>query len=327
MQPRAIGRSDRKINPIGLGCMGMSVAYGPAMEEADAIRLIHEAIDLGVDHFDTAELYGGNEALMGACLAGGKRERVFLATKFGPVLDPVTGIPTGAVDGGPENARRALEQSLRRLRTDHIDLWYLHRPDKNRGVEDTVGAMARAVKEGKVGAIGLSEASSENIRRGHAVYPISAVQTEYSIFSRDVEANVLPTLQQIGATLVAYSPLGRGMLTGAAARPDETDWRTHNAPRFTGAAFDANMALVAEIGAIGERAGAQPAQVALAWVLARAPNVVTIPGTTKLANLRTNLGAGEITLTPAEMERLNAMAARVQGARYNEMGLARIDTD
>lgn len=327
MDKRTLGQRGPALNPIGLGCMGLSAFYGPPTPEPDAIKLLHEAIELGVDHFDTAELYGGNEALLGKAFAG-KRDRIFLATKFGPVFDEKTGQRFG-VDGGETNMRRAIEQSLTRLKTDHVDLYYLHRPDKSRPIEETVGAMAKLVQEGKVRAIGLSEASSENIRRGHKVHPIAAIQTEYSIFTREVENNVLPAVTEIGASLVAYSPLGRGMLTGAFLQKSvsEQDFRATMAPRFKGEALEANLALVREIEAIAAEKSAKAAQVALAWVLARAPNVHVIPGTTKLANLQTNLGAANVTLTEPDMARLNALAAKVKGQRYDEGGMQALDTD
>jgi aryl-alcohol dehydrogenase-like predicted oxidoreductase len=326
MEKRILGQGGPALNPIGLGCMGLSVFYGAPTPEPDAIKLIHEAIDLGVEHFDTAELYGGNEALLGKVFAG-KRDRIFLATKFGPVFDSVTGQRFG-VDGGETNMRRAIEQSLKQLRTDHVDLYYLHRPDKSRPIEETIGAMAKLVAEGKVRAIGLSEASSENIKRGAKVHPIAAVQTEYSIFTRAVENNVLPTLTALGISLVAYSPLGRGMLTGAFSRDaaDAQDFRRAT-PRFKGDALDANLALVREIEAVAVEKGAKAAQVALAWVLKRAPNIHVIPGTTKLANLKTNLGAAAVTLADADVARLNALAAKVQGERYDENGMQTLDTD
>lgn len=327
MVKREIGRGGVAVNPIGLGCMGMSAFYGAPMRESDAVSLTHEAIDLGVDHFDTAELYLDNETLMGKALKG-KRDKVFLATKFGPVIDWATGRRMG-VDGSEANCRRAIENSLRALQTDYIDLYYLHRPDRSRPIEETVGAMKRLVEEGKIRSIGLSEASAENIRRGHAVHPIAAVQTEYSIFSRVVETHVLPTLSELGVTLVAYSPLGRGMLTGR-YKTDQTfgagDFRGAQ-PRFSGAALEANLALVAEIERVASAHNATTAQVALAWVLARAPNVVTIPGTTKLANLKNNIGANDVRLSSADMAALNALAEKVVGERYDESGMKMLDTD
>ena len=326
MEKRKLGQSSG-LNPIGLGCMGLAAFYGPPTAQSDVDKLIHEAIELGVEHFDTAELYRTNEEQLGQAFAG-KRDKIFLATKFGPVVDHATGQRFG-VDGGETNMRRAIEQSLTRLKTDHVDLYYLHRPDKSRPIEETIGAMAKLVQEGKVRAIGLSEASSDNIRRGHKVHPIAAVQSEYSIFSRDVERNVLPALQEIGASLVAYSPLGRGMLTGAFKLDEASpqDFRKGMSPRFTGEAFDANLALVREIEAVAAEKGAHAAQVALAWVLAQAPNVHVIPGTTRLANLKTNIGTANVTLSEPEVTRLNALAAKVQGERYNEDGMKALDTD
>ncbi len=326
MNKRELGRGGPKLNSVGLGCMGMSAFYGPPMTQADVNSLIAQAIDLGVEHFDTAELYMTNEEQLGEAFAG-KRDRVFIATKFGPLIDWSTGRRLG-VDGGETNMRRAIEQSLTRLRTDHVDLYYLHRPDKKRPIEETIGAMAKLVAEGKVRAIGLSEASSENIRRGAKVHPIAAIQTEYSIFTRDVENNVLPAITEVGASLVAYSPLGRGMLTGAYSvdAASDRDFRRLS-PRFAGDAFEANRALVREIEAVAVEKNSKAAQVALAWVLARAPNIHVIPGTTKLANLRTNLGAGEVTLTDADMSRLGALAERVTGERYDEAGMRALDTD
>ena len=327
MSKRELGRGGPLVNPIGLGCMGMSAFYGPAMAQADVNALIAKAIDLGVDHFDTAELYMTNEEQLGEAFAG-KRDRVFIATKFGPVVDWAAGRRLG-VDGSEANMRRAIEQSLTRLRTDHVDLYYLHRPDKNRPIEETVGAMAKLVAEGKVRAIGLSEASSENIRRGAKVHPIAAVQTEYSIFTRDVERSVLPAIAEVGASLVAYSPLGRGMLTGAFSIESASaqDFRRVMAPRFSGEALAANLALVREIEALAAEKNAKAAQVALAWALARAPNIHVIPGTTKLDNLKTNLGAANVALSDADMTRLGALAERVQGERYNEEGMRALDTD
>ncbi|MBI1250650.1 MAG: aldo/keto reductase [Alphaproteobacteria bacterium] len=326
MDKREIGRGGTRVNPIGLGCMGISAFYGPPMPDAEATKLLHEAIALGVDHFDTAELYMDNEEQLGRALKG-KRDQIFLATKFGPLVDWSTGRRLG-VDGSEANARRAVEQSLRRLGTDHIDLYYLHRPDASRPIEETVGALKKLVEEGKIRAIGLSEASAENIRRGHAVHPIAAVQTEYSIFTRDVETKVLPALQELGITLVAYSPLGRGMLTGALRAGGDLaqgDFRASN-PRFAGDAWAANLALVQAIESVAKARNATSAQVALAWVLASAPNAVVIPGTTKLANLKDNLGAAKVSLSAEDMASLNALAAQVKGQRYDEQGMAILGT-
>ena len=325
---RQIGRTGRDVNAIGLGCMGMSIAYGEPMNEADAVKLLHEALDLGVDHFDTAELYGfgHNENLLGAAFHD-RRDKAFIATKFGPVADLATRTITG-VDGSEANMRRAIEQSLRVLKTDHVDLYYLHRKDQSRPIEETVEAMAKLVKEGKIKAIGLSEVSAETLRRAQAVHPIAAVQSEYSIFTRDIEDDVLPLCQATGVTLVAYSPLGRGMLTGAFSRdhrPTGTDYRAAQSPRFQGEAFEANLALVEEIEKLAAARGAAASQVALAWVLAANPNVVAIPGTTRLANLKSNLSAADVALTAAETAGLDALAAKVAGTRYDARGITMVN--
>lgn len=325
MNKRKIGDHGPELNPIGLGCMGLAAFYGPATAQADVNALIDHAIDSGVEHFDTAELYMTNEEQLGEAFAG-KRQKVFIATKFGPVVD-AGGVRT--VDGSEANMRRAIEQSLSRLKTDYVDLYYLHRPDQTRPIEETFGAMAKLVQEGKVRALGLSEASSQNIRRAAKIHPLAAVQSEYSIFTRDVEKNVLPALLEVGAALVAYSPLGRGMLTGAFSveAASAQDFRRTMAPRFSGEALAANTALVREIEAVATEKAAKAAQVALAWVLARAPNIHVIPGTTKIDNLNINLGAANVALSPAEVARLDTLAARVQGLRYSEAGMRAIDTD
>lgn len=307
--------------------MGLSEFYGPPTEHKAAIQLLRQAIDLGVEHFDTAEMYGlgsTNESLLGEAFHD-RRDQVFIATKFGPLRDPTSGAFVG-VDGSRDNCRRAVEGSLKRLQTDVIDLYYLHRVDPSRPIEETVEAMAELVQEGKVRAIGLSEAAGETIRRAAAVHPIAAVQSEYSIFSRDIEDSVIPACLDIGATLVAYSPLGRGMLSGRFRQqtvPD-TDYRSMT-PRFQGEALAANSALVDEITGIAEARGCAASQVALAWVLARGDHVMTIPGTTKLDNLKSNLDAGELVLSEVEHEQLDQLADRVVGARYPEQGMASIN--
>lgn len=293
MYKRALGNTQRTLPAIGLGCMGLSEFYGPPTEQREAIQLLHEAIELGVEHFDTAEMYGigsTNESLLGEAFHD-RRDKVFIATKFGPLRDPETGEFTG-IDGSRENCRRAVEGSLKRLKTDVIDLYYLHRVDPATPIEETVGAMAELVSEGKVRAIGLSEASGDTIRRATKIHPVSAVQSEYSIFSRDIEASVIPACIEVGATLVAYSPLGRGMLSGRFKEDSlgEGDFRSIT-PRFQGDALHANVALVHEIEAVATAKACTPAQIALAWVLARGEHVMTIPGTTRLENLQANLGA------------------------------------
>lgn len=322
---RQIGRGGREVNAIGLGCMGMSIAYNTTMETADAVKLLHAALDRGVDHFDTAELYGmgHNESLLGEAFHD-RREKAFIATKFGPIFkDGVRG-----VDGSEANMRRAVEQSLRMLKTDHIDLYYLHRKDPAIAIEETVGAMAKLVAEGKVISLGLSEVGGETLRKAQSVHPIAAVQSEYSIFARDIEDDVLPVCFDTGVTLVAYSPLGRGMLTGAfskEARPSDGDYRTAVSPRFQGEAYEANLALVDELTRMAGERGVAPGQIALAWVLKVKSNTVAIPGTTKLANLESNLKAGDIQLSDADLTHLDGLAAKVKGARYDASGMALVN--
>jgi aryl-alcohol dehydrogenase-like predicted oxidoreductase len=327
MITRQIGRDGPRVNAIGLGCMGLSFAYGEPKTEAEAVPLLHAAMELGVNHFDTAEMYGmgENEKLLGAAFHD-RRDKVFIATKFGPTMDPAT--KERIVDGSPANARRALEQSLRLLRTDHVDLWYLHRRDFSRPIEDTVGAMAEMVKEGKVRAIGLSEVTSDTLRAAHAVHPIAALQSEYSIFTRFVEDEILPACKELGTTLVAYSPLGRGMLTGSFTKewkPDGWDFRDTMAPRFKGEALDNNLALVEEIKRVAAELDAEPSQVALAWVLGRADNIVTIPGTTRRENLKTNIAAAGIKLSGDHVARLDNLADQVRGERYDETGMRTVN--
>jgi aryl-alcohol dehydrogenase-like predicted oxidoreductase len=319
---------DRDVNAIGLGCMGMSAYYGAPMPEKEGVALLHAAIERGVDHFDTAEMYGfgANEQLLGAAFHD-RRDKVFIATKWGPTADPVTKLPVG-VDGSEANMRRAVENSLRYLRTDHIDLYYLHRKDPKTPIEDSVAAMAKLVAEGKVRALGLSEVSAETLRSACKVHPIAAVQSEYSLFTRDYEADVIPACQELGVTFVAYSPLGRGMLTGAFGKdwkPDGPDFRTLMAPRFQGEALEANLALVAEIEALAAAKQVKAGQIALAWVLSRGDHIVTIPGTTKLANLESNLDAAQVSFSADEAQRLDSLASRVQGLRYNERGMSAVN--
>ncbi len=327
MQQRTLGKTNRALPPIGLGCMGLSEFYGPPTEQAAAIRLLHEAIELGVEHFDTAEMYGlgsANESLLGEAF-NDRRDKVFIATKFGPLRDPQSGEFTG-IDGSRENCRRAVEGSLNRLKTDVIDLYYLHRVDPTTPIEETVGAMAELVAEGKVRAIVLSEASGDTIRRAAKIHPVTAVQSEYSIFSRDIESSVIPACIEVGATLVAYSPLGRGMLSGRFKEESltEGDFRSMT-PRFQGDAYRANVALVDEIEAVANSKSCTSAQIALAWVLGRGEHIMTIPGTTKLENLQANLAAYEIQLSNDEQAILDQLADRVMGDRYDEGGMSIID--
>ena len=321
MLSRNLGQSGISVSAIGLGCMGLSEFYGEPMQDSEAINLLHQAVDLGITHFDTAEVYGQgrNEQLLGKAFAG-RWDQIVLATKFGPQRNPDTGAFVG-IDGSPASVRNSCEKSLKRLGTEKIDLYYLHRVDPDTQIEDTVGEMANLVQEGKIGAIGLSEASAETIERAHAVHPITALQTEYSIFSRDIERNILPKCVELGISLVAYSPLGRGMLTGRytsnSDRPtNETDFRAQMQPRFQPKNFESNLKLVQVITEMAAEKGCAAAQVALAWVLNQGDHVVAIPGTTKLANLQTNLGALDCRLTQEDRARLDELADKVLGDRY-----------
>jgi len=310
--------------------MGLSEFYGEPTQESEAINLLHRAVDLGITHFDTAEIYGQghNEQLLGKAFAG-RWDQIVLATKFGPQRDPATGAFVG-VDGSPANVRNSCEKSLKRLGTEKIDLYYLHRVDPATQIEDTVGEMAKLVQEGKIGAVGLSEASAKTIERAHAVHPIAALQTEYSIFSRDIEKDILPTCVELGISLVAYSPLGRGMLTGRytsiSDRPTgETDFRAQWQPRFQPGNIESNLKLVEAIKEIAAQKGCVAAQVALAWVLDQGDHVVAIPGTTKLANLQTNLGALDCRLTEENRATFNELADQVLGDRYSPEEMAAVN--
>ena len=330
MFSRNLGQSGISVSAIGLGCMGLSEFYGEPTQESEATNLLHRAVDLGVTHFDTAEIYGQgrNEQLVGKAFAG-RWDQIVLATKFGPQRDPATGAIVG-VDGSPANVRSSCEKSLQRLGTEKIDLYYLHRVDPATQIEDTVGEMAKLVQEGKIGAVGLSEASAKTIARANAVYPIAALQTEYSIFSRDIEQDILPTCVELGISLVAYSPLGRGMLTGRYTTPSdrptsETDFRAQAQPRFQPGNIETNLKLVEAIKEIAAKRGYAAAQVALAWVLGQGDHVVTIPGTTKLANLESNLGALDCRLTEEDQVVLNQLADQVLGDRYSPEGMSAVN--
>ncbi len=322
MQKRPLGKSTLSVNPIGLGCMGFSEFYGAPSPQDEAIATIHAALDLGVDHFDTAEMYGmgANEKLLGKALKG-KRETVVIATKFGIGRDPKTGAVTG-LDGSRAALIRSCEKSLKALDTDVIDLYYQHRMDPATPIEETMEALAELVQAGKIKAIGLSECSADTLRRACAIHPVAAVQSEYSLFSRDIEQSVIPACIELGVTLTAYSPLGRGMLTGrySADKKDleATDYRQTN-PRFSAENYAANIALVDEVKAIAKRHNAHPAQIALAWVLAQGPHVIAIPGTTKISNLRSNMQAGDIVLDEADKKALLALSEKVKGDRYADM--------
>jgi aryl-alcohol dehydrogenase-like predicted oxidoreductase len=316
MQQRELGKSGLHVSAIGLGCMGLSYGYGPAAERNAAIELIRTAVERGVTFFDTAEAYGPNEDLVGEALAP-LRDRVVIATKFGFR----NGDAHAGLDSRPERIREVAEQSLKRLKTDRIDLFYQHRPDPNVPIEDVAGTVRDLIREGKVKHFGLSEAGAATIRRAHAVQPVAALQSEYSMWWREPEAEILPLLEELGIGFVPFSPLGKGFLTGAIAastRFDPTDFR-NTVPRFTQEAREANQALVELLGRIAAAKGATPAQVALAWLLAQKPWIVPIPGTTKLHRLDENLGAASLALTAGEIDGLAQALSTitVHGARYS----------
>ncbi len=320
---RTLGRGGAAldVSALGLGCMGMSEFYGTA-DEAEATRTIQRALDLGVTFLDTADMYGPftNEQLVGAAIAG-RRDEVQLATKFGNERNP-DGSWVG-LNGTPEYVRRACEASLQRLGVDHLDLYYQHRVDPKVPIEETVGAMKELVEAGKVRCLGLSEASVATIRRAHAVHPVTALQTEYSLFTRDLEAEILPTLRELGIGLVPYSPLGRGLLTGAltAESLDAGDFRASAYPRFMGEARAANLALVRALVRLAEQQGCTPGQLALAWVLAQGPDVAPIPGTKRVPYLEENVGALDVVLGAEEVAAIEAAvpADAVVGERYADM--------
>jgi aryl-alcohol dehydrogenase-like predicted oxidoreductase len=314
------------VSRIGLGAMSMSAFYniGEGSED-ESIRTIHRALELGVTHLDTAEIYGPytNEELVGRALRG-RRDQVVLASKFGFVSHAGGG--PGMLDSTPANIRTAVEGSLRRLGTDYLDLYYQHRVDPNTPIEETVGAMAALVQEGKVRFLGLSEASPVTIRRAHAVHPIAALQTEYSLWTRDPEAELLPLLRELGIGFVPYSPLGHGFLTGQLTSPDQladNDWRKTN-PRFTGENFQRNLRIVAEVQAVADEAGATPAQVALAWLLAQGDDIAPIPGTKRVARVEENTAADAVVLSADQLQRLNHLTPAA-GARHDEQNMAAID--
>jgi len=308
------------VSTLGLGCMGMSEFYGTA-DESEATATIHRALDLGVSFLDTADMYGPftNERLVGRAIAG-RRDEVVLATKFGNVRDP-DDPRNRRIDGSPEYVRSACDASLQRLGVDHIDLYYQHRVDKTVPIEETVGAMAELVAAGKVAHLGLSEASPDTIRRAHATHPITALQTEYSLWTRDLEDEILPLLRELGIGLVPYSPLGRGFLTGTITSTDDLeadDFRRHN-PRFAGDALQANLAIVDAVRAVADGLGATPGQVALAWVLAQGDDVVPIPGTKRVRYLEENVAAADVRLTADDLARLDAAVPAAVGERYPDM--------
>jgi aryl-alcohol dehydrogenase-like predicted oxidoreductase len=322
MQKRELGKSNLEVSALGLGCMGMSFGFGPAMDKQEGISLIRAAVERGVTFFDTAEVYGPftNEELVGEALAP-VREQVVIATKFGFKLDPNTGKQAG-LDSRPERIKEVAEASLKRLKTDVIDLFYQHRVDPNVPIEDTAGAVKELIQQGKVKHFGLSEAGVKTIRRAHAVQPVAALQSEYSLWFREPEAEVIPTLEELGIGFVPFSPLGKGFLTGKISEDtqfDKTDFR-NIVPRFTPENRKANQAFVDLVGKIAVRKKATPAQIALAWLLAQKPWIVPIPGTTKLHRLEENIEAVSVNLTPDDLREIENAASKIapKGARYPE---------
>jgi len=327
VQHRNLGSQGLVVSALGLGCMGMSDFYG-ARDEGEAVATIHRALELGITFLDTADVYGPftNELLVGRAVRG-RRDSVVIATKFGNQRT-ADGTFIG-VNGRPEYVRAACDASLERLGVDHIDLYYQHRVDRTVLIEETVGAMADLVRAGKVRYLGLSEASPATIRRAHAVHPITALQTEYSLWSRDPEDEILPTTRELGIGFVPYSPLGRGWLTGKIRKPEdiaEGDWR-HNHPRFQGENFQKNLDLVARVERLAHDKGCTPSQLALAWLLAQGPDIVPIPGTKRRSFLEENVGAADVTLQGADLRRIAEVAPKgvAAGARYSEAAMRTVN--
>jgi aryl-alcohol dehydrogenase-like predicted oxidoreductase len=320
MKTRTLGPGGPAVSEIGLGCMGMSAFYGRA-DEAQARATIERALELGCSFLDTSDMYGPytNEELVGSAITG-RRDEVFLASKFGIKLVEEGNLIDRVIDGSPAYVRSACEASLKRLRTDRIDLYYQHRVDPRTPIEETIGAMAELVAAGKVRHLGLSEASAQTIRRAHAVHPITAVQTEYSLWTRDVEQEILPTLHELGIALVAYAPLGRGFLSGRFSSEEELeegDYRLHG-PRFTGENLKQNLVLAERVRELAAARGITPGQLAIAWVLSRGEHIVPIPGTKRVAYLEENLAAAEVQLSEAEAEEIALALPAAAGERYPE---------
>ena len=324
LKKRKLGKQGLEVSELGLGCMGMSQSYG-TRNDPESIATLQRAVELGVTFFDTAEAYGvgHNEELLGRALEG-KREQVIIATKFGFRFDDgkIVGL-----DSRPQHIREVVEASLRRLQTDYIDLLYQHRVDKQVPIEDVVGAMADLVRQGKVRYLGLSEAGEETIRRAHKVHPISALQSEYSLWERNLEPRIIPLLRQLGIGLVAFAPLGRGFLSGTVQRAEsfpEGDFR-RNDPRLQGANFDANVRIATTVQEMAKRKGATPAQIALVWLLRRGEDIVPIPGTKRRKYLEENVAAADVVLTAADLAQLEAALPPTAGPRYSERQMAEID--
>jgi len=322
MEKRKLGKSNLEVSALGLGCMGLSFGYGPAVEKQQGITLIRSAVERGITFFDTAEVYGAftNEELVGEALAP-FRAQVAIATKFGFKIDPNTRKQAG-LDSRPEHIKEVAEASLKRLKTDVIDLFYQHRVDPNVPIEDVAGAVKELIQQGKVKHFGLSEAGVKTIRRAHAVQPVTALQSEYSLWWREPEAEVIPTLQELGIGFVPFSPLGKGFLTGKISddtKFDKSDFR-NIVPRFSPENRKANQSFVDLLGTIAKKKKATPAQIALAWLLAQKPWIVPIPGTTKLHRLEENIGAVNVELTPDDLRQIDSAASKLdaQGARYPE---------
>jgi aryl-alcohol dehydrogenase-like predicted oxidoreductase len=323
MHKRKLGNSSLEVSALGLGCMGMTFSYKPFPEKQEAIALLHAAVERGVTFFDTAEVYGpfNNEELVGEGLAP-FREQVAIATKFGFAIDPESGLPPWPVDSSPQRIRKVAEASLKRLGIDAIDLFYQHRVDPNVPIEDVAGTVKELIAEGKVKHFGMSEAGAKTIRRAHAVQPVTAVQSEYSLWWRKPEEEIIPTLEELGIGFVPFSPLGKGFLTGKIDETtsfDKTDFRSM-VPRFSPEARKANQTLVDLLGGIAAQKNATPAQIALAWLLAQKPWIVPIPGTTKLHRLEENIGAVSIQLSAEDLQQIDEAASKItiEGARYPE---------